>query len=1006
MSVRRHHLSQVAKGRVWTSRRIGALAVVTGLLLAAGPAVLADGEWVGHSIGYHAEIRILEATEGPDPFSPGILDGNLDANDLHLVFASGPLYPENVKPARSMNPLDIINTASFNRHMLVRMTYVLTDAAGHTVRTIEQNVEYTQPLDIVELEWRDYPAVPWARIEATLTWDGKDDAGALVPDGVYSYEMRADLFSYADDPAGGDYDYVTPIGDYVLAESEPVTGTIEVDNTPPLITIEGIPDGCSNTDVSPHVTFEDVNLDATSASLDGEPFSNGQTVAAEGHHALEATASDLAGNSSAAGADFDIDKTIPSISVDAPLDGSVVETDRPDFLACYSDDGCGIDVESFRATLDGRDVTSLFAIDANCASWTPSEDEALKSGAHSFEARITDTAGNPASSTSNFTVTLDEGLRAIASGVPTSGNAPLKVTFSEAGEDPSSTIDFYAWDFDGDGNYDTCDPDNPFYWWRQCNQVAQRRDHTYHEPGVYNATLLVQNVRGERATDAVVITVNASAPEVEADARPSNGAAPLTVNFYGSASDPDGTVELYEWDFDGDGTYDWSSPTTGNTSYVYDEAGTFEAVFRATDDDGNSSTAPALLTEVRVGPEGSPTAIASASPDAGVTPLDVSLRGDSSYDDNGSIVLYEWDFDGDGTFDESSATPNTSHVYELPGSYIAALRVTDDEDLTGTDYVLIEASLSASLTVVDDNDTLDLGAGERVEIRTSISSPARVWLEFRDRSGQVSATLVDGVDRAAGTYSDFWDGSDGQGGTVLDGVHFSILRYEINGEIDEIDLTETTGNARTRPRRNSWYGTNWARPYKDSPAPITFHLPTAGYVELFVGELWYNERIRTILNRVPFPAGSHRWFWDGFNDADEIRRPLSRFVLGLWEFSLPDNALFVTGGRPRITDVALTPNYFNPFSRDCEDGEDALKVSFELSVAADAELEVYSLETRRIVARRQFLGLAAGGNQVSWDGRDDQGYFVPTGDYRVGIIGTDDAGNSSLLMYSFARIRY
>ena len=43
------------------------------------------------------------------------------------------------------------------------------------------------------------------------------------------------------------------------------------------------------------------------------------------------------------------------------------------------------------------------------------------------------------------------------------------------------------------------------------------------------------------------------------------GRVPFTATFTASAADSDGTVQKYEWDFDGDGTYDWNSTENGNT---------------------------------------------------------------------------------------------------------------------------------------------------------------------------------------------------------------------------------------------------------------------------------------------------------------------------------------------------------------------------------------------------------------------------------------------------------
>lgn len=72
---------------------------------------------------------------------------------------------------------------------------------------------------------------------------------------------------------------------------------------------------------------------------------------------------------------------------------------------------------------------------------------------------------------------------------------------------------------------------------------------------------------------------------VMATATPTWGKAPLPVSFDGTASD-DGTIVLWEWDFEGDGIFDLSSPTSPATSYTYGEAGCSAATLRVTDDSG------------------------------------------------------------------------------------------------------------------------------------------------------------------------------------------------------------------------------------------------------------------------------------------------------------------------------------------------------------------------------------------------------------------------------------
>lgn len=75
---------------------------------------------------------------------------------------------------------------------------------------------------------------------------------------------------------------------------------------------------------------------------------------------------------------------------------------------------------------------------------------------------------------------------------------------------------------------------------------------------------------------------------------------------------------------------------------------------------------------------GSPTAVASADPITGDSPLTVTLSAAGSSDPDGTIVRWQWDFENDGTYDWSSTTSGTiTHEYPA-GEYTAKLLVTDD----------------------------------------------------------------------------------------------------------------------------------------------------------------------------------------------------------------------------------------------------------------------------------------------------------------------------------------
>lgn len=70
-----------------------------------------------------------------------------------------------------------------------------------------------------------------------------------------------------------------------------------------------------------------------------------------------------------------------------------------------------------------------------------------------------------------------------------------------------------------------------------------------------------------------------------------------------------------------------------------------------------------------------PTARLTASATSGKAPLEVKFSGADSTDPEGGTLQYQWDFDGDGTFDATGAT--AEHTYSDNGQVQARLKVTD-----------------------------------------------------------------------------------------------------------------------------------------------------------------------------------------------------------------------------------------------------------------------------------------------------------------------------------------
>ena len=85
-----------------------------------------------------------------------------------------------------------------------------------------------------------------------------------------------------------------------------------------------------------------------------------------------------------------------------------------------------------------------------------------------------------------------------------------------------------------------------------------------------------------------------------------------------------------------------------------------------------------------------PTASITASPNPALVNENVTFDGSGSTGDGlgGSITTYEWDLDGDSTFETNTGSnPTVSRSYSAPGTITVALRVTDGDGDTDEDSV-------------------------------------------------------------------------------------------------------------------------------------------------------------------------------------------------------------------------------------------------------------------------------------------------------------------------------
>lgn len=178
-------------------------------------------------------------------------------------------------------------------------------------------------------------------------------------------------------------------------------------------------------------------------------------------------------------------------------------------------------------------------------------------------------------------------------------------------------------------------------------------------------------------------------PVVHLRAMQYKGRPPLLVTLDASDSyDPDGELSSYEWYVDGRLAEDIASLPA--CELVLASPGVHSIGLYAYDDRGGSGFAQVhVLVTSSTGPAPSfppannaPRAMLDVQPFTGQSwhaPLWVTYDMAGSRDEDGHIVHYELDTNGDGSFDDSGdLLLRTSREFTEPGTYTARLLVTDD----------------------------------------------------------------------------------------------------------------------------------------------------------------------------------------------------------------------------------------------------------------------------------------------------------------------------------------
>jgi hypothetical protein len=283
---------------------------------------------------------------------------------------------------------------------------------------------------------------------------------------------------------------------------------------------------------------------------------------------------------------------------------------------------------------------------------TPTKAVSLTAGHHTLGVQVTDARGQ----TDTATVAVDV---AAAPSVGESANpsAPFNTDTVTLTATPTAGVApyTYAWDLDGNDSYETAGGSSA---------TLQHRFNV----GTYQVGVQLTDAKGETATTSLKLVVT-NPLSVGLAAGSANPQAGDQVVF--SATSPSGGTPpyTYAWDFDGDGSYETSTGTTGSAGHAF-TAGSHKVGLQITDSRGHTATA---TTTISVDPKLA--ASFTYSPAAPTDHQTITLNASGTAGGRAPLK-YAWDLNGDGTYETAGGVTQTVS-FNSPGSETVGLRVTD-----------------------------------------------------------------------------------------------------------------------------------------------------------------------------------------------------------------------------------------------------------------------------------------------------------------------------------------
>jgi hypothetical protein len=178
----------------------------------------------------------------------------------------------------------------------------------------------------------------------------------------------------------------------------------------------------------------------------------------------------------------------------------------------------------------------------------------------------------------------------------------------------------------------------------------------------------------------------------------------------------------------------------------------------------------------------------------------INFNAGASHDDDGTIVLYEWDWNGDGTYDESSLVPTKTHQWCDDYTGTVGLRVTDNDTLTSTD--------NTTVTVYNVPPTVEAGPDQQVAVNhaTSFSGSftdpgCDTWTitwDFGDGESASGTLMPTHTYTKTGVYIVNLTVIDDDGGVGFDTLNVTVIQ-PVGGLIGTVDKSALLNSSAVQP---------------------------------------------------------------------------------------------------------------------------------------------------------------------------------------------------------------